>query len=100
MMNVTDKLFKQTPANELAAQVLDVQAENKNYIVSNPGKALLRTSDTYNSVGAQLDQLISDARIQYIVGELDEEGWKSVIESWRQQGGDKVIEEVNASYSK
>ncbi len=65
---------------------------------ANPGKALLRTSDTYNSTGAQLDQMIADARIQYIVGELDEDGWNQTIESWKQQGGTAVIEELNASY--
>ncbi len=101
MMNVNqDEVLKQKPKNELAAEVIAVQEENKKYLVPNPGKPLLRTSDTYNSVGAQLDQMIADARIQFIVGELDEAGWNQTLESWRQQGGDRVIEEVNVSYEK
>ncbi|HIS55599.1 MAG TPA: extracellular solute-binding protein [Candidatus Fimimorpha excrementavium] len=99
MMNVVeDYVYEQEPVNELAAAVAEVQEENEKYLVSNPGKALLRTSDTYNSTGAQLDQMIADARIQYIVGELDEDGWNQTIESWKQQGGAAVMEEVNASY--
>lgn len=101
MMNVVeDNVYKQKPATELAADVTAVQEENKEYMLNNPGKSLLRTSDTYNSTGAQLDQMISDARIQYIVGELDEDGWNQTIEAWKQQGGSAVIEEVNASYEK
>lgn len=99
MTNVIDLTYKVKPATELAAQVLETQAENMAYMVSNPGKALLRTSETYNSVGSQLDQMISDARIQFIVGELDEAGWNSVINSWKQQGGEQVIKEVNDTYS-
>lgn len=99
MMNVVDEnTYKSKPVNQVAAEVLAAQEENKKYMVANPGKALLRTSDTYNSTGAQLDQLISDARIQFIVGELDETGWNQVIEAWKQQGGSAVIEEVNESY--
>lgn len=98
MMNVETLYYPEKPADDVAAQILDAEAENMNYLISNPGKALLRTSDTYNSVGAQLDQLVSDGRIQYIVGKLDEAGWKALIESWKQQGGSAVIDEVNAAY--
>lgn len=99
MMNVVDEnVYQSKPVNRIAEEVLAAQEENKKYMVANPGKALLRTSDTYNSTGAQLDQLIADARIQFIVGALDEAGWNKAVESWRQQGGTAVIEEVNASY--
>ena len=101
MMNVVEEnVYDQEPVNELAGAIMDVQEENEKYLVANPGKPLLRTSETYNSTGAQLDQMIADARIQYIVGELDENGWNQTIESWKQQGGTAVIEEVNESYGK
>ena len=99
MMNIGDLYYPEKPANEVAEQIAEAQQENLNYLVSNPGKALLRTSDTYNSIGAQLDQVISDGRIQYIVGELDETGWKNLLQDWRKQGGDAVISEVNAAYA-
>ena len=101
MMNVVEEnVYEQEPVNELAGDIMDVQKENEKYLVTDPGKPLLRTSETYNSTGAQLDQMIADARIQYIVGELDETGWNQTIEAWKQQGGLAVIEEVNASYEK
>lgn len=96
MTNVVDLTYTQVPATDVAAQVLAAQEENMAYILPNPAKALLIASETYNSSGSQLDQMISDARIQFIVGELDESGWNDVIESWKQQGGSAVIEEVNA----
>ena len=100
MMNIGSLYYPEKPANEIAEQIAEAQKENLNYLVSNPGKALLRTSETYNSIGAQLDQLISDGRIQYIVGELDEAGWQNLLQDWRKQGGDAVIAEVNAVYAK
>lgn len=98
MMNVVDLYYPEKPANETAEQILEAQTENLNYMISNPGKALLRTSETYNSIGGQLDQMIADGRIQFIVGELDEAGWKSLLEDWKKQGGAAVISEVNEAY--
>ena len=41
-----------------------------------------------------------DARIQFIVGQIDEEQLKAQWDLWSKSGGDKVIEEVNAVYAK
>ena len=68
------------------------------YILSNPAQVLQLQSETYNSTGAQLKQIMDDARIQYIVGSIDEAGWEAAISNWRTMGGDKMIEEINAIY--
>ena len=47
-----------------------------------------------------LDKIIEDARIQFIVGQIDEEQLKAQWDLWSKSGGDKVIEEVNAVYAK
>lgn len=52
-------------------------------------------SETYVSKGAQLDTIISDARIQYIAGQIDRNGLLDAIELWRTSGGDQVIAEIN-----
>lgn len=52
-------------------------------------------SPTYTSKGAQLDVIVSDARIQYIAGQIDLEGLKSAVALWRSSGGDDVIAEIN-----
>ncbi len=98
MMNVVDLYYPSKPIDDVDAQQTAAKKENLNYIVSNPGKPLLKTSTTYTSVGAQLDQIISDGRIQFIVGELDETGWQNLIEDWKKQGGENVIKEVNEAY--
>lgn len=57
-------------------------------------------SATYVEKGAQLEKQITDARNKFIIGELDEAGWKSTIDSWRKNGGDKITEEYTAEYAK
>lgn len=52
-------------------------------------------SPTYVSKGAQLDNIVADARIQYIAGQLDLAGLKDAIERWRSSGGDDIIAEIN-----
>lgn len=98
MTNVVDLGYKTAPKNEVVAQQNAAKLENINYSINNPGKPLLKSSATYTSVGAQLDQLISDGRIQFIVGELDETGWQKLIEDWKKQGGENVIKEINEAY--
>lgn len=52
-------------------------------------------SETYVAQGAQLDTIVSDARIQYIAGQIDRAGLTAAIDRWRSSGGDKVIAEIN-----
>lgn len=64
--------------------------------VFNPAAGLV--SPTYITKGAQLDQIISDARMQYIVGAIDEAGLDAAIENWKASGGEQVIAEYNELY--
>ena len=52
-------------------------------------------SETYVTKGAQLDVIVADARIQYIAGQIDEQGLRDAIELWRSSGGDEIIDEIN-----
>ncbi|GAA5202811.1 extracellular solute-binding protein [Microbacterium jejuense] len=52
-------------------------------------------SDTYVSKGAQLDTIVSDARIQFLAGQIDLDGLKAAVKLWRSSGGDDVIDEIN-----
>jgi putative aldouronate transport system substrate-binding protein len=52
-------------------------------------------SPTYVAKGAQLDNIVADARIKYLAGQLDEQGLKDAIKLWNTSGGDKVKEEIN-----
>lgn len=73
-----------------------VKAANIDKAVFNPATAYLINSETYSLNGANLDQIISDARTQYICGEIDLDGLKAAWDNWAAQGGTQVIEEVNA----
>lgn len=95
MTNVVDKLLPQE-STPIQTEIEKVQADNEEFIIPNIAEPL--TSDTYFEKGAQLDQMINDARVQFIVGQLDESGFEAVIDQWFEQGGQQVQDEYNQNY--
>ncbi|MNZ99155.1 Lipoprotein LipO precursor [compost metagenome] len=85
---------KQTP---LRIKQTELQKENEKYIVANPAEPFI--SKVYTEKGAQLDNILNDARIKFIVGQLDEAGFKAAIELWKKSGGDDLIKEMNELYA-
>lgn len=85
-----DRLLKQT----------EIIKKDEQYAVFNPALAYLVNSPTYSSQGAILDQLLSDARTQYICGRIDKKGLEAEFAKWNRQGGDQLIAEVNEQYQK
>ncbi|GGJ00431.1 lipoprotein LipO [Alicyclobacillus cellulosilyticus] len=82
-----------TPTSKLVNQVM---AQNAKIVVPNPAAGLY--SQTYAQQGTQLDNILNDARIKYIVGQIDANGWKNAISLWRKSGGDQYIKEINEDY--
>lgn len=76
----------------------EVYEENIQYAVFNPAAGYLAGSDTYALNGATLDTALKDARTQYICGEIDEAGFRAAMDTWLAQGGQQIIDEVNALY--
>jgi putative aldouronate transport system substrate-binding protein len=72
--------------------------ENELYIVPNP--ALTLESETYAERGKELEVMITDAQTKFIMGKLDETGWKAEIDKWRKAGGDRMIREYEEAYSR
>lgn len=70
--------------------------ENEDYLIHDP--TIVLDSDTFITHGERLQQLITDATQQYILGQLDLEGFNKVIDQWKNEGGNNIIEEFNASY--
>lgn len=66
------------------------------FAVNNPAFSLI--SNTWTERGNELDKLIEDARVKFVLGAIDENEWNKVVEQWLQKGGDKVIEEYNEQY--
>jgi putative aldouronate transport system substrate-binding protein len=71
----------------------DLMAQDLKSAVYNPAAAFV--SPTYVAKGAQLDNIVADARIKYLAGQIDEQGLKDAIKLWDTSGGDKVKEEIN-----
>ncbi|CAM4488106.1 extracellular solute-binding protein [Paenibacillus tarimensis] len=85
--------LEQTDVNK---QIEEVYKANEAIIVANPAEPLV--SQVYAQKGQQLDNIIADARIKYIVGQLDEKGLDEAIALWRSSGGDEYIAEINKLY--
>jgi len=77
---------------------LKTQEGDMTSAVQNPANALV--SDTYMSKGAQLDQIIGDARLKYFAGQFTQDQYTAEIKRWHTEGGDQVIKEMNELYAK
>jgi putative aldouronate transport system substrate-binding protein len=86
---------KYTAKYKAAKKIISDKPES---FVVNPAASYF--SETFAQKSAQLDKIINDGRVKYIMGELDEKGWQQVLENWRKSGGDKVLEELNAEHTK
>lgn len=71
---------------------LDMMKSDLEHAVNNPLSSYV--SDTYTSKGTTLDTIIVDARMQFISGQIDEQGWKDAIELWKKSGGEQVLTEL------
>ncbi|WPC09609.1 extracellular solute-binding protein [Globicatella sp. PHS-GS-PNBC-21-1553] len=70
--------------------------ENDNFAVMDPSVPL--DSATMNERGSELTKIIEDATVQYIMGEIDKDGFKAAVSQWREQGGDQIILEYEEAY--
>ncbi|MCZ8511093.1 extracellular solute-binding protein [Paenibacillus filicis] len=85
----------QTPIRQKQDQV---QKENEKIVVPNPAEPLI--SNVYTQKGPQLDNIINDARVKFIVGQINEAGYQAALDLWKKSGGDDYVKEINELYSK
>ncbi|WP_168119953.1 extracellular solute-binding protein [Paenibacillus sp. HB172176] len=85
---------KMTP---LSQKTDKLQKEAEKYIVPNPAEPF--ASEVYTERGPQLNNIINDARIKFIVGQYDKEDVKAAFELWRKSGGDDYVKEMNTLYA-
>jgi putative aldouronate transport system substrate-binding protein len=62
----------------------------------NPAAAYV--SQTAVTKGATLDNIMIDARIKYMAGQIDASGVKQAIAQWKSTGGSQVTDEINKLY--
>jgi putative aldouronate transport system substrate-binding protein len=73
-----------------------LSADNDKMLIKDPTWPL--DSETYNMMGRRLQDIITDATYQYILGIIDEAGFKAAVDRWMKQGGSRIIEEFNDAY--
>ncbi|MDS0527030.1 extracellular solute-binding protein [Clostridium sp. SHJSY1] len=76
----------------------NIMETGKKKAVFNPCASLI--SDVYSKKGVQLQNIMSDARIQYIAGQIDKDGYKSAQKQWLKTGGQEYIDELTELYNK
>jgi len=77
---------------------ISAKQEMNSKVITNPAINLI--SKTFTERGTELKQILEDARVKFIIGEIDEAGWDNEMKKWRSAGGDKVIQEMNELYAK
>ncbi|MFB5267432.1 extracellular solute-binding protein [Paenibacillus enshidis] len=70
--------------------------ENAKHAVLNPAYSL--DSETYTTQGSELQKIMTDATYKYILGESSLEDFKASVQTWRDSGGNRMIEEYEAAY--
>lgn len=98
LLNLEGYNIKPLVDKPIAEKAQKIAQDNTMYTVPNP--ALTLSSPTYSERGGELDQLMTDAMIKFIMGNIDEAGYQAEIQKWRSQGGDKIIQEYEAEYAR
>ncbi|MDS0527622.1 extracellular solute-binding protein [Clostridium sp. SHJSY1] len=91
----------------------DLREEDKGTNLEKRGKELLKDglnkmvvneteplmSDVFVTKGVQMTNIMTDARIQYVAGQIDKEGYKKAIDLWLKTGGQEYVDELTKLYN-
>ncbi|WP_251551555.1 extracellular solute-binding protein [Neobacillus muris] len=92
---ITYKLKDADPDKQL---VNDMISENDEISIMDPTVPL--ESATATERGTELQKIIIDATIKYIMGEIDEKGFDAEVKKWKESGGDQMKKEYEEAYKK
>ncbi|GMK38738.1 putative ABC transporter peptide-binding protein YtcQ [Paenibacillus sp. CCS19] len=87
------KAAQKEPLTELADRLV---ADNEKFLVKDPSVSL--HSKTYDEHGQELNNIITEATYNYMLGQIDLEGFKNEVDKWKRSGGTKVIDELQEQY--
>ncbi len=90
------RLTTAPPTSEIRLEEAAVKQDNIQYVVANYGAPY--TSATYTERASALDAIIEEARIAYIMGEIDDVALREAKDQWLRSGGETVIQEINELY--
>lgn len=92
---ITHNIIDGDPDKQLVNEQIK---ENADFAVLDPTVPL--ESQTASERGTELEKIIIDATIKYIMGDIDEKGFDAEVEKWKKSGGDSMREEFEAAYEK
>ncbi|WP_299093635.1 extracellular solute-binding protein [uncultured Metabacillus sp.] len=92
---ITHSLKDSDPSKQLVNELIK---ENAEFADLDPTVPL--DSQTANERGTELQKIIIDATIKYIMGEIDEKGFDAEVEKWKNSGGDAMTKEYEEAYKK
>ena len=81
---------------EIQTALYDTIEEREAYCVTDASIGL--ESETYDDVGSELDTIMMDAAVKFVIGSIDEDGYWKEYDSWLNRGGEDVIKEYTAQY--
>ena len=82
---------------EPKTKATELEKDNENYLIQDLSIGL--HSDAYIQNGERLQEIINDATYQYILGQMDEEGFEKAVDNWVNQGGQDIMDEYTESYN-
>ena len=83
--------------NSREVRITEVQAQNVGFAVHDPTLALM--SDTWTASSASLNQIIDDAIINFVMGNINMDGFRTEVARWYAEGGQDAINEFGAAYA-
>ena len=81
---------------EIQTALYDTIEEREAYCVTDASIGL--ESETYDDVGSDLDAIMMDAAVKFVIGSIDEDGYWKEYDNWLNRGGEDVIKEFTAQY--
>ncbi|MDD2648459.1 MAG: extracellular solute-binding protein [Eubacteriales bacterium] len=78
-------------------KITAVSIANEPYTVSDMSIGFI--SSDMQSLQTEISTTISDARVKYIMGQIDKDGFKAAVDEWLKLGGQQIIDDVNANYN-
>ncbi|RAU93561.1 extracellular solute-binding protein [Paenibacillus sp. YN15] len=87
-------LYKRNPegTDPLLVEVNRLIDDNATMLIQNPTVGL--SSNTYDARNVELDFIINNATYNFILGKIDEAGFREEVNNWMEKGGAAVIQEL------
>lgn len=95
-MNVNGDLTPAPVQTPLRSEYNEYQKTMVEHCVFDPCHSL--ESETAVMFGSVLNTMLEDAHVQYIAGQIDEEGLRAAWQQWADDGGAAMTEEYNSAY--